>query len=149
MAFSELFETGTHLRNLSHFSSLVNLACIDGKISPKEEVMLKRLARKLNISEENYKKALEKPNAFPINPPNTNMERLERLYDIIRMIFVDNNEMTPKEEDLLKKYAIALGFSDTDSREVIERSINILSGQLTFGDYLYLLRRPVFEEEED
>lgn len=148
MSLSNLFESGSQLRNLSHFSSLVNLAMVDGEISEKAEAMLKQLARKLNISEVDYKKAMAFPNEFPLNPPNTNMERLERLYDILRLIFADNG-MSPKEEDLLRKYAVALGFSNKDSQEVIERSIKILSGQLSFGDYLYLLRRPVFEEEED
>ena len=147
MSFLDLFESGSQLRNLSHFSSLVNIAMVDGEISEKEEVMLKQLARKLNISQADYEKALAFPNEFPLNPPNTNMERLERLYDILRLIFADS-EMSPKEEALLKKYAVALGFSSEDSQEVIERSINILSGQLSFGDYLYLLRRPKFDEEK-
>jgi len=145
MAVPELYETGSHLRNFSHFSSLVNLASVDGEISEKEEAMLKQLARKLNITEDQYKEALENPTEFPVNAPSTNMERLERLYDILRVIFADN-EMTPKEEALFKRYAVALGFSTKDSQEVIDRSIKILSGQLSFGDYLYLLRRPKFDE---
>lgn len=146
MSFSDLYEAGSHLRNFSHFSSLVNLAAIDGEITQKEEVLLKRFAQKLDISEAQYQEALAKPNEFPVNAPSTNMERLERLYDILKIIFSDN-EMSPKEEALLKKYAVALGFSSKDSQEVIDRSIKILSGKLTFGDYLYLLRRPMFEEE--
>src|SRR5699024_6782553 len=117
----------SHLRNFSHFSSLVNLATIDGEITQKEEVLLKRFAQKLDISKTQYKEALANPNQFPIDPPGTNMERLERLYDILRLIFSDN-KMSPKEEALLKKYAVALGFSSKDSQEVIDRSIKILSG---------------------
>lgn len=147
MAFSELFESGSQLRNFTHFSSLVNLAAIDGEIHPKTEAVLKRMARKLGISEEQYYEALAKPSKFPVNPPNTNIERLERLYDILCIIFADS-EMTPKEEDLLRRYAVALGFSSKDSQEVIDRSIKILSGQLSFGDYLYLLRRPNSDEQD-
>ncbi|HLS31129.1 MAG TPA: hypothetical protein VK021_09755 [Flavobacteriaceae bacterium] len=146
MSFSELYDAGSHLRNFSHFSSLVNLAAVDGEITQKEEVLLKRFAQKLNISESQYQEAMANPNKFPTNAPATNMERLERLYDILRLIFSDS-EMSSKEEALLKKYAVALGFSSKDSQEVIDRSIKIMSGQLTFGDYLYLLRRPKFEEE--
>jgi|SRR5699024_3420716 len=139
MSFLDLFGT-EHVRNFTHFSSLVNIAAVDGEINPREEAVLRRLARQLNIDEEGYQKAIKEPNKFPINPPNTNIERLERLYDMLRIIFADHI-MDPKEEVLLKKYAIALGFPPATSQEIIDRSIQILSGQLSFEDYLYLLRR--------
>lgn len=147
MSFSELFESGSQLRNFTHFSSLVYLASVDGGISEKEEAVLKRLAVKLGISDDQYDDAMAHPNKFPVNAPNTNMERLERLYDILTLIFADNI-MTEKEEDMLRRYAVALGFSSDESQNVLERSIKILSGQITFGDYLYLLRRPQADEED-
>ena|SRR5699024_4230461 len=140
MSISDAFGSGEQVRNFTHFSSLVNLAAIDGEINPQEEAVLKRLARQLNIDKESYERAVKNPNKFPINPPNTNMERLERLYDILCIIFADS-VMHPQEEALLKKYAIALGFPTETSKKIIDRSVRILSGQLSFEDYLYLLRR--------
>ncbi len=140
MSFTDLFDSGSHVRNFTHFASLVNLAAVDGAINAEEEAVLKRVAHNLDISDADYKKAMENPNKFPVNPPNTNMERLERLYDLLRVIFADR-KMTPKEFDLLKKYAIALGFSSEDSKEVLERSIRILGGDMNFEDYIYLLRK--------
>ena len=84
MSFSDLFGTGEHSRNLGHFASIVTLASVDGEINPEEEKVLKRLARKLDINEEDYAKIIKNASGFPINPPNTTEKRLERSDKIIK-----------------------------------------------------------------
>ena len=83
---------------------------------------------------------LKNPKSFPINPHNNVQERLERLYDLLKIIFSDH-EIDEEEMDLLKKYAIGLGFSGEASEGIIKRSVQIFSGKLDFDDYLYLLRK--------
>lgn len=101
MSFSDLFGTGEHLRNLGHFAAIVNLAAADGSINAKEEAQLKRFATKLDIAEEEYMKVLQNPNAFPI-PPNNSVEgRLERLYDLFKIIYSDH-DIEEQEVELLK-----------------------------------------------
>ena len=139
MSFSDLFGTGEHLGNLGHFASIVNLAAADGTINKEEEAQLKRFARKLGIGEEEYSKVLERPNAFPIQPNNSAEERLERLYDLFRIIYSDH-EVEKEEEELLRKYAIGLGFSEKTSQDIIKRSMQIFGG-MSFEDYRYLLNR--------
>lgn len=140
MSFSDLFGSGEHLRNLGHFASIVNLAAVDGEINSEEEEQLRRFARKLDIDEEEYNLVLKNPKSFPINPHNNVQERLERLYDLLKIIFSDH-EIDEEEMDLLKKYAIGLGFSGEASEGIIRRSVQIFSGKLDFDDYLYLLRK--------
>lgn len=140
MSFSDLFGSGEHLRNLGHFASIVNLAAVDGEINAEEEEQLRRFARKLDIGEEEYSLVLKNPKSFPINPHNNVQERLERLYDLLKIIFSDH-EIDEEEMDLLKKYAIGLGFSGEASEGIIKRSVQIFSGKLDFDDYLYLLRK--------
>jgi len=140
MSFSDLFGSGEHLRNLGHFASIVNLAAVDGEINEHEEAQLKRFAAKLDIQEEEYTKVLKNPTAFPIHPNNSVQGRLERLHDLFKIIFADH--MIDEEEvELLKKYAIGLGFSSEVSEGIIERSIEIFSGQISFDDYVYLLNK--------
>lgn len=141
MSISDLYGSGRHIRNFTHFSSLVNLASIDGEIKPEEEKVLRRLAIRLGIGDEQYKEAIENPSDFPINPSNQYQRRLERLYDILTVIFADNNFMSEKEEVLLKKYAVALGFDSGDSKKVIDKSTRILSGRLSFDEYILLLEQ--------
>jgi len=140
MSFSDLFGSGEHLRNLSHFASIVNLAAIDGEINEREEKLLQRFARKLDINETEYAKVIENPKSFPLTGSNSVERRLERLHDLFKIIFADN-EIDEEETELIKRYAIGLGFSSQASEGIIERSIQIFSGQLNFDDYRYLLEK--------
>lgn len=140
MSFSDLFGSGEHLRNLGHFASIVNLAAVDGDINVHEEEQLRRFARKLDIDEEEYTLVLKNPKSFPINAHNNVQERLERLHDLFKIVFSDH-EIDEEEIDLLKKYAIGLGFSSEVSEGIIKRSVQIFSGKISFEDYLYLLRK--------
>lgn len=140
MSFLDLFGSGEHLRNLGHFAAIVSLAAIDGEINSKEEIQLQRFARKLDIDESEYKKVLQNPSAFPIQPPNTVERRLERLHDLFTIIYSDH-DIDEEEAELLKKYAIGLGFSSETSDAIINRSMNIFGGNLSFEDYHYLLNK--------
>ena len=124
MSFSDLFGSGEHLRNLGHFASIVNLAAVDGDINAQEEAQLRRFARKLDIGEEEYSLVLKNPKSFPINPHNNVQERLERLHDLLKIIFSDH-DIDDEEMDLLKKYAIGQGFSSEASEGIIRRSEQI------------------------
>ena len=140
MSFSDLFGSGEHLRNLGHFAAIANIAAVHGEIKERERKMLERFARKLDINEDEYKKVMENPGAFPIHPHNSYEKRLERLHDLFTIIYADH-EMDEEEAHLLKKYATGLGFSHETSDEIINRSIRIFSGQIGFEDYKYLLDR--------
>ncbi|WP_034919867.1 TerB family tellurite resistance protein [Gillisia sp. CAL575] len=140
MSFVDLFDSGEHLRNLGHFAAIVNLAAIDGEINALEEVQLQRFARKLDIDESEYSKVLQNPSSFPIQPPNTVERRLERLHDLFTIIFSDH-DIDAEEAELIKKYAIGLGFSEESSKAIIKRSLEIYGGRLSFDDYRYLLNK--------
>ena len=91
MSFSELFDSGFKTRNKGHFSAIVRVAMSDGKISEKEKQFLDKLAKELEIDEEEYKDILSNPIKYPVNPPYLYINRLERLYDLGRMVRLDNN----------------------------------------------------------
>ena len=139
MSFTDLYGNSEHRSNLAHFASLATLAASDGIIAPEEQELLDRFARKLNISDEEYKEVMKPTNKYPIEPPVNSEKRLERLYDLFRIIFSDH--MIDQEEMvLLKKYAIGLGFSEENANKTIAKSVNIFSGRIDFEDYLYLLK---------
>jgi uncharacterized tellurite resistance protein B-like protein len=140
MSFKDLFKKGEHSRNLSHFASIANIAAIDGSINLDEEKLLKRFARKLNITEEAYAEVVKSPSDFPMNPPNSADERLERMHDLFEMIFADH-EIEEEERALVERYAIGLGYTADLAQKLIKRSIQIYDGGLDFDDYRYLLNR--------
>jgi len=139
MSFTDLYGNPEHRKNLAHFAAMATLAASDGIISTEEKSLLDRFARKLQISESEYKEVMKPGNKFPIEPPVDSEKRLERLYDLFRMIFADHM-IDDEEMILLKKYAIGLGFSNEAANKVIERSVAIFSGKMDFEDYLYLVK---------
>jgi len=139
MGFSDLYASGEHRRNLAHFASIATLASIDGEVSSEEKSMLDRFAKKLDITPSEYKEVMKKENKYPIDTPHDAEKRLERLYDLFRIIFADHL-IDDEEMVLLKKYAIGLGYSGDKADAVIEKSVAIFSGRIDFDDYQYLLK---------
>ncbi|MGO4918630.1 TerB family tellurite resistance protein [Maribacter sp. IgM3_T14_3] len=139
MSFADLYSSGEHRRNLAHFAALATLASIDGEISVEEKKLLDRFASKLDITESEYQEVLKKENKYPIDSTPDSERRLERLYDLFKIVYSDH-EIDDEERVLIKKYAIGLGFTDEKADKVIERSIAIFGGKIDFDDYLYLVK---------
>ena len=89
MSFSDLFDSGFKKRNEDHFAAIVRVAMNDGVITADEKAFLDRLDINLDINEEDYKLILKNYQTHPINPPIEYDRRLERLFDLVRMVHVD------------------------------------------------------------
>lgn len=126
MSFSNLFDSGFKKRNESHFASIVRVAMADGIITDDEKAFLDRLAKNLDISETEYKSILKDYNAHPINPPVSYDQRLERLYDLVRMVYVDDIK-DEAEYLLLKKIAVGLGFHAVNVKYIIDKALSLVS----------------------
>lgn len=140
MAFTDLFESGERSRNVGHFASIANMATVHGRLGVEEEKLLKQFAIKLDIDEGDYEKILKDPTIYPISPPNSAERRLERMHDLFTIIFADH-VIDDHERFLVERYAIGLGYSAEQAQILINRSIKIYSGGLSFEDYRYLLNR--------
>ncbi|WP_299798076.1 TerB family tellurite resistance protein [uncultured Maribacter sp.] len=139
MSFADLYSSGEHRRNLAHFAALATLASIDGEISTEEKKLLDRFATKLDITDSEYLEVFKKENKYPIDSTPDSEKRLERLYDLFRIVYSDH-EIDDEERLLIKKYAIGLGFTEEKADVVIERSVAIFGGRIDFDDYLYLVK---------
>lgn len=126
MSISDLFDSGFKKRNEDHFAAIVRVAMDDGVISDDEKAFLDRLARNLDISEHDYKLILKDYQSHPINPPTSYDRRLERLYDLGRMVHIDKIK-GDKEVELLKKIAIGLGFSSNNVMYVVDKALTLIS----------------------
>lgn len=140
MAFNDLFDSGKHKKNLGHFASMVTLASADGAVNENELVLLKRLARKLDLDNSEFEEILETPNRYPINPPNNKFERLERIYDLFKIVYSDHY-MDESEEKLVNKYAIGLGFNSEDAKRIINKSKEIFGGKINYDDYESIINK--------
>lgn len=126
MSISDLFDSGFKQRNEDHFASIVRVAMDDGIISDEEKAFLDRLARNLEVSEEQYKIILKDYQSHPINPPTSYDKRLERLYDLARMVHVDHIEGSGQEL-LLKKIGVGLGFRTDNVKYIVDKALTLVS----------------------
>lgn len=140
MPILDLYNHSEKRRNLAHFTSIATLAAVDGKVNPQEMKLLHNFARKLDISEADFKKVMKKSDKYSIDPQNSSELRLERLFDLFKIIFADN-EVEDDEMVLLKKYAIGLGYPSDKADQIIEKSIAIFRGKIDLEDYLYLIKK--------
>ncbi len=125
MSFLDLFDSGFRERNQDHFASIVRVAMSDGVITDEEKAFLDRLARKLDISEEEYRATLKDYRSHPINPPTTYDRRLERLYDLARMVYADH-ELGEKQTGILERLGIGLGFSPRNVSYVVHKALKLV-----------------------
>ena len=126
MSISDLFDSGFKKRNEDHFAAIVRVAMDDGSISEEEKAFLDRLARNLNINEAEYKLILKDYKSHPINPPLSYDRRLERLYDLARMVYVDDIGHESKIV-LLTKIAVGLGFHPQNVKYIIDKALTLVS----------------------
>jgi hypothetical protein len=125
MSFSDLFDSEFKQRNKGHFAAIVRVALVDGNISPEEKTFLDKLSRNLEISELEYEEILENPLKYPINPPHLHVQRLERLYDLARMVHIEHH-LGDKQDILLRKISLALGFAPEKVNTIVDKAFTLV-----------------------
>jgi len=136
MSFSDLFDSEFKSRNRGHFSAIVRVALADGIIVPEEKTFLDKLAGKLEISDSEYEEILENPTKYPINPPYLYSQRLERLYDLARMVHVDHH-LGDKQDLLLRRIGLALGFTPGNVNYIIDKAMSLIDQKVDSETFLY------------
>lgn len=136
MAFSELFDNEFKQRNRGHFSAIVRVAYADGKINDEEKSFLDKLASRLEISEEEYMEILKDPWQHAINPPYLYAQRLERLYDLARMVHVDHH-LGDQQEIMLTRMGLALGFTPGNVDHIVRKALSLVDKKVDLDTFLF------------
>lgn len=136
MSFAELFDSGFKNRNKGHFSSIVRVAMENGHLSEEEKSFLDKLAHQLEISNEEYSEILENPFKYPINPPYLHTQRLERLYDLSRMVYADH-VLGPKQKEILSRFAMALGFTPGNVHYIVDKALSLLVLEVDLDTFIF------------
>lgn len=136
MSISDLFDTGFKQRNQGHFASIVRVAMENGHLSVEERAFIDKLAKKLEISAEDYKEILANPYKYPVNPPHLYVQRLERLYDLSRMVYADH-VLGPKQKEILTRFALALGFTPGNVKYIVDKALSLLVMGVDSDTFVY------------
>jgi len=139
MTFSELFDSGFKRRNQDHFAAIVRVAYEDDVVTEEEKAFLDRLARNLEISKATYERILKNYKTHPINPPVRTEHRLERLFDLARMVYADHI----KDEDevrVLTKIAVGLGYTK-DPKSVVNKALDLVADGSDLEEFKEKMKR--------
>jgi uncharacterized tellurite resistance protein B-like protein len=129
-----------HSKKFSHFSALVFIAQIDGKIDAKELQLLKGFATKLGIQENEYNMIMDNPTQYPVQKTSDSNKRLRRLFEMFQIIFADAI-FDDTEREMVYKYAIELGYSPNKANAIINKSISLFTGKFNFMEYSDLISK--------
>ncbi|MDA7711621.1 TerB family tellurite resistance protein [Flavobacteriaceae bacterium] len=125
MSLSDLFSSGFKTRNRDHFATLASIALADGVVTPEESAFIHHTAQRLDIETPEIEAIISNPAAHPVNPPYSGKKRLERLYDLSRMVLVDHIA-DAAEKKMMKRFIIGLGFPTQEAETIMEKSFELL-----------------------
>lgn len=135
MSFLDLFDSGFKKRNEDHFAAIVRVAMSDGVITDSEKAFLDRLATRLDVTEIEYKQILKDYKSHPINPPTSYDVRLERLYDLARMVWADDIE-GPNQHWLLEKLCVGLGFNSANVKYIADKALALAHDKVDLETFI-------------
>jgi len=140
MSISDLYSSGVHRNNLGHFACIVKMAMADEVITDGEQDLLENLAKRLNISKEEYKKIVKNPDKFPLNPPVSYDTRIERLYNLTQMIYADE-EVSKEEVSILFRVVVGLGFPQDNAEKVSDEALHLVMNNNNLEDFTRAIKR--------
>ena len=126
MHISNLFSSGFKQRNRDHFAAIVRVALSDGIITEEEKAFINRTAINLEIEEDEVAEIMANPDKYPINPPANEQRRLERLFDLTRMVYADHIA-DEGEIQLLNRLVVGLGFPTEEANTVAEKALKLVA----------------------
>jgi len=140
MSISDIHLSGKHKGELGHFANIVQIAKKDNKITKGEQKLLDKLAISLHINEVEYQILLEAPEKYPLNPPVSYDERIERLYHLTKMIFADG-KVSEDEVKLMRKVAIGLSFSPDNVEKVCDEAIHLVMNDNDLEEFTKAIKK--------
>lgn len=135
MSIAELFDNEFKSRMKGRFAAVVRVLFADGKFDPDEKKFMDKLAVKLEISKEEYDEILENPMKYELNPPYLHTERLESLYNIARVVHHDHH-LGDKQESLLRKFAVALGFTTSNVDYIVSKALALIDRRVDLDTFI-------------
>lgn len=140
MSISDLYSSGAHKKNIGHFAGIVKLAKADNVITVEEQKLLDKLAKKLGITQEEYKDILKHPENYPIVSSLSYDDRIERLFNLTEMILADHKILI-EEMKLVNRVAIGLGFPNEKVENITERAVHLIIKDYDLEDFTDAIKK--------
>jgi uncharacterized tellurite resistance protein B-like protein len=102
----------------SHMRNLIEMAAVDGNFDLIELDLLKKIAKRNNITESELKVIHENPTKVDFQLPPDKREKFDQFYDLVHMMSIDNS-VHQEEMKLCNLFAVKFGYSRDKSGEII------------------------------
>lgn len=109
-------------RNLSHLANIVKIARSDGEVASEENELLIKIAKKYNITDEQFYKILKDPDSVPSLAQLELEDRIERLYELLEMVEADRN-IELAEVKMMRQIVEGLAFPYNTIDKVVRESL--------------------------
>jgi uncharacterized tellurite resistance protein B-like protein len=103
----------------SHMKNLIEMAAVDGKFDATEDDLLKKIAKRNNISEGQLKEIHAKQDQIEFELPTDNFEKFNQFYDLVHMMSIDKT-IHSEEMKLCNLFAIKFGYPRARAGEIIQ-----------------------------
>jgi uncharacterized tellurite resistance protein B-like protein len=103
----------------SHMRNLIEMAAVDGNFDLVEYDLLKKIAKRNNISESQLKVIHDNPTKVNFQLPTEKREKFDQFYDLVHMMSIDNS-VHQEEMKLCNLFAVKFGYSREKIGEIIK-----------------------------
>ncbi len=135
MNISDMYLSIGQRRNISHFANIVRIAKSDNQISSEEVAFLAKVSKKYDITDENFKEILKFPENIPTIAHLDNIERIERLYELMIMVKADH-QIKHEEVMMLRRIATGLAFPLNRVDMIVDHSLEIDVEEVSMEGFL-------------
>jgi uncharacterized tellurite resistance protein B-like protein len=103
----------------SHMKNLIEMAAADGNFDLVENDLLRKIAKRNNISESSLKEIHKSPEKVEFIVPSDKKEKFDQFYDLVHMMSVDKT-IHEEEMKLCNLFATKFGYARERSGEMIK-----------------------------
>jgi uncharacterized tellurite resistance protein B-like protein len=113
----------------SHIKNLIEMAVSDGVYDLIEHDLLKKIAKRNNISEADIQVIKENPGKVEFTLPQDKHEKFSQFYDLVHMMTIDSS-VHEEEMKLCNIFAVKFGYDrETANEMILSIQNNIRNGQ--------------------
>lgn len=113
----------------SHMKNLIEMAAVDGNFDLVENDLLRKIAKRNNISESHLKEIHSSPEKVEFMLPQDKREKFHQFYDLVHMMSIDKT-IHEEEMKLCNLFAVKFGYPRDKSGEMIKSiQLNIENSQ--------------------
>ncbi len=122
MGLFSVFDNYANDRKRSHLKNLIEIALADGAFDESEMALVKEIAIKLELTENDIEEIRKNPESVKFTPPSSEKLKIEQLNELVKLMIVDT-KIDEEEVKVCKNLAIKLNLAPNIIDDLIEMNI--------------------------